>query len=68
MLTYHRVLPESHPDRAHEQAGMYVRPETLAMHLETVKEHFELVHLDDWLTAKDAGPAAAPLRLRNHVR
>jgi len=55
VLTYHRVLPESHPDRAHEQAGMYVRPETLVMHLETLKEHFELVHLDDWLTAKDQG-------------
>jgi peptidoglycan/xylan/chitin deacetylase (PgdA/CDA1 family) len=49
VIMYHRVLPADHPDRATEQPGMYVSPETLAMHLETLKRHFTLVHLDDWL-------------------
>jgi len=55
VLTYHRVLPDNHADRAHEQPGMYVRPETLGMHLATLREHFDLVHLDDWLDARIAG-------------
>ena len=55
VLTYHRVLPDEHPDRLQEQPGMYVRPETLAMHLAELTEHFELVQLDDWLAARSAG-------------
>lgn len=55
VLTYHRVLPDGHPDRPHEQPGMYVRPETLAMHLEVLRANFELAHLDDWLAARAAG-------------
>ncbi len=48
VLMYHRVLPAGHPDRAREQPGMYVSPETLALHLGLLKRHFQLVHLDDW--------------------
>jgi len=55
ILTYHRVLPSEHPDRASEQAGMFVSPQTLAMHLEVLKQHFTLVHLDEWLAAGAAG-------------
>jgi peptidoglycan/xylan/chitin deacetylase (PgdA/CDA1 family) len=55
VLTYHRVLPDGHPDRATEQPGMYVRPETLAMHLDTLRRHFEFVHLEDWLADREAG-------------
>jgi hypothetical protein len=40
VLTYHRVLPEGHPDRESEQPGMLVSPELLAMHFEVLKEHF----------------------------
>ena len=52
---YHRVLPEQHPDRRTEQPGMYVSPETLAMHLVELRRHFELVHLDDWIRAANQG-------------
>lgn len=55
ILMYHRVLPSSHPARETEQAGMYVSPQTLAMHLEVLKKHFTFVHLDDWLRDVDAG-------------
>ena len=48
-LTYHRVLPAGHLDRASEQPGMLLTPELLAMHLETLGKHFTPVHLDDWL-------------------
>lgn len=49
VIMYHRVLPADHPDRATEQPGMYVSPETLRMQLEVLKRHFTLIHLDDWL-------------------
>jgi peptidoglycan/xylan/chitin deacetylase (PgdA/CDA1 family) len=57
VLMYHRVLPVEHPDRATEQPGMYVSPKTLGMHLDILKRHFALVHLDDWVRASRAGKA-----------
>lgn len=55
VLCYHRVLPRDHPDLAFEQPGMYVEPETLAMHMAVLPEFFEPVHLDDWLDAAGRG-------------
>ena len=49
VLMYHRVLPADHPDRAIEQPGMYVAPQTLDMHLAVVKRHMTIVHLDEWM-------------------
>ncbi|MDR2214334.1 MAG: polysaccharide deacetylase family protein [Nevskiaceae bacterium] len=60
VLMYHRVLPAAHPDRAVEQPGMYVSPETLGMHLAVLKRHFSLVHLDDWLRAASRGEPLPP--------
>jgi len=51
IMMYHRVLPANHPDRATEQAGMYVSPQTLAMHLQLLKRHFTLMHLEEWVSA-----------------
>lgn len=61
VLTYHRVLPPDHPERHLEQPGMIVEPATLAMHLETLAEFFEPVHLEEWL---DAARRAEPLPRR----
>jgi peptidoglycan/xylan/chitin deacetylase (PgdA/CDA1 family) len=55
VLTYHRVLPDGHPARQSEQPGMLVSPELLAMHFARLKEHFQPVHLDDWLRAARQG-------------
>lgn len=55
ILMYHRVLPVGHLDRDVEQPGMYVSPETLAMHIEILQRHFSLVHLDDWVDAVRRG-------------
>jgi peptidoglycan/xylan/chitin deacetylase (PgdA/CDA1 family) len=55
VLMYHRVLPQDSPARSTEQPGMYVSPETLDLHLRELKQHFELVHLDDWLRRAKQG-------------
>ena len=55
ILTYHRVLPKDHPARLIEQPGMYVSPETLAMHLAVLKKHFDLVDLLDWIDRRRTG-------------
>ena len=55
VLTYHRVLPADHPDRAFEQPGMLVTPGLLARHFRTLRQWFTPVHLDDWLQAARAG-------------
>jgi peptidoglycan/xylan/chitin deacetylase (PgdA/CDA1 family) len=55
VLTYHRVLPEGHPDRESEQPGMLVSPELLGMHFEVLREYFRPVHLDEWLRAAREG-------------
>lgn len=49
ILMYHRVLPVGHPDRASEQPGMYVSPETLDMHLSLLSRSFSLIELGEWL-------------------
>ncbi len=55
VLMYHRVLPADHPDRAIEQPGMYVSPQTLDMHLALLERYMSIVHLDDWLRGAAAG-------------
>ena len=51
ILTYHRVLPQDHPDLKFEQPGMYVTPQTFRLHMEELKKRFELLHLSDWIEA-----------------
>lgn len=55
VIMYHRVLPPDHPDRKTEQPGMYVSPQTLAMHLRVLQASFVLMQLDDWLDAAARG-------------
>jgi peptidoglycan/xylan/chitin deacetylase (PgdA/CDA1 family) len=43
------VLPQDHPDRKVEQPGMYVSPETLALHLRVLAKHFEVMDLGEWV-------------------
>lgn len=57
ILTYHRVLPEDHPDRLVEQPGMYVSPQTLAMHLRVLEQYFDLIDLREWLERRENGEA-----------
>lgn len=57
VLTYHRVLPVDHPARAYEQPGMIVSPETLAQNIQVLQQHFELLHLEDWIERLRSGAA-----------
>lgn len=49
VLMYHRVLPRGDERLLCEQPGMWVHPDTLAMHLRTLRSYFEIVRLTDWL-------------------
>lgn len=49
IVTYHRVLPDSHPASLSEEPGMMVDPETFRAHLRLFREHFDLVRLSDWI-------------------
>jgi len=55
ILMYHRILPESDTRYQDEQPGMVVNPETFEMHLSVLKEHFEPVHLSEWLSSRQSG-------------
>lgn len=49
ILAYHRVLPTGHPDRTTEQPGMYVSPDTLALHLKVLRRYFTITPLSQWI-------------------
>jgi peptidoglycan/xylan/chitin deacetylase (PgdA/CDA1 family) len=58
---YHRVLPPEHKDALLEQPGMLVSPASFEMHVKTLSEYFDFVHLDDWVRSASEG-AALPRR------
>lgn len=49
VLTYHRVLPRGDAAWQSEQPGMCVTPETLALHIGLLRQHFEILDLQEWL-------------------
>jgi len=51
ILMYHRILPESAPEYQLEEPGMIVTPETFRQHLQTVRKHFTIVDLHEWIEA-----------------
>lgn len=56
ILTYHRVLPADHPQRAAEQPGMVISPEALNLHIRLVKKlGAEPIHLNEWLELNKQG-------------
>lgn len=57
VLMYHRILPPEDPRFALEEPGMVVRPEIFDMHLREVQQHFDVVSLGDWISAKQRGEA-----------
>lgn len=57
ILMYHRVLPKSDPRYVMEEPGMVVEPETFAMHMDLVQEHFTVISLQEWLERRDSGQA-----------
>ncbi|MCW8193278.1 polysaccharide deacetylase family protein [Proteobacteria bacterium 005FR1] len=54
---YHRILPKSDPRYSREEPGMVVTPETLEMHLQILRRHFDIVPLSEWLDRRHSGQA-----------
>lgn len=55
LLMYHRILPDTDSRFQQEEPGMLVRPETLEMHIQELKCHFELLPLIEWNRAHQKG-------------
>jgi peptidoglycan/xylan/chitin deacetylase (PgdA/CDA1 family) len=57
ILMYHRILPKSDPRYSREEPGMVVTPETLEMHLQILRRHFDIIPLGEWLERRHSGQA-----------
>lgn len=53
ILMYHRILPKDRISGS-VQAGMVVEPDTLRLHVRYLRQHFEIVSLDDLVARPDA--------------
>jgi peptidoglycan/xylan/chitin deacetylase (PgdA/CDA1 family) len=60
VLMYHRILPVNDPRCQWEEPGMIVSPETFKMHLEILRQHFDMIHLSEWVTLKNNGAPLPP--------
>ncbi len=57
ILMYHRVLPRGEAERRAVEPGMYVSPETFALHMTCLSERFCVVPLHEIVTAiRDQNP------------
>lgn len=55
LLMYHRVLPQIDLRFQQEEPGMLVQPETLDMHIQEIRQQFELMSLAEWVKAAERG-------------
>jgi len=61
ILMYHRVLPATDDRTRSEEPGMYVTPESLTLHLNTLCENFTFFKLSEWIKDKNEGVALPEL-------
>ena len=55
ILMYHRILPKDDKRVVFEEPGMLVTPDTLTMHINTIKQYFEIIKLSKWIQLKRTG-------------
>jgi len=61
VLTYHRILP-GHDERARiEEPGMIVSPESFRLHMNIIKQYFDIINIYKWIELKNKG-AELPAR------
>ncbi len=60
ILMYHRILPRDDTRSLTEEPGMMVTPETFRLHINILKQNFNLIKLSDWIQQKLDGEQLPP--------
>ena len=61
VLMYHRILPQDDKRLLIEEPGMTVMPETFRMHINILKQYFNIIKLSDWIRLKLDGKELPPM-------